>query len=203
MRYQPFTGSVVVKEKIYAMFGVDDSLYYSPSEMKWGRGNTPPRTRNRRDWCFIDKLIYCIDTRGNLCWCEPVQLESSEPEGMYWREVKGLGSLNESLSRSRLVHFDSKAEAAWESHKITIGVDQKMADLLPGARLSNFGGNLVLFWDVVEGDHHLGIWCAEISLERRPQGPEIWGNIEWSNAVMTLDPYLHRYKVLHSVSVTL
>ncbi|CAA7039679.1 unnamed protein product [Microthlaspi erraticum] len=182
VRCQYMTGSVVVEEKMYAMYGVDDSFYYSPRESKWGRGNIPPRTRNRRDWCFIDKVIYCIDNRGHLCWCEPVQLESSDPEGMYWREVKGLGSLNESLSRSRLVHFDSQFEAICETG------DQNLVDLLPGARLSNFGGNLVLFWDVVEGDdHHLGVWCAEISLERRPQGPEIWGNIEWSNAVMTVD----------------
>ncbi|CAA7061643.1 unnamed protein product [Microthlaspi erraticum] len=201
IRHQPYIGSVVVKGKIYAMYGVaNNSLYYTPSESKWGRGNTPPQISNRRDWCFIDKLLYCIDISGNLCWCEPVQLESSEPEEMYWREVKGLGSLSESLSRSRLVHIDSNVESTWESYKIKIGVDEKMADLLPGARLSNFGGNLVLFWD---GDDRLGMWCAEISLERRPQGPEIWGNIEWSNAVMTVDPDLHRYKVLHSVSVTL
>lgn len=122
---------------------------------------------------------------GYLCWCEPDQLER-EPEGMYWRKVMGLDSLKNSLSSSRLVHFHST---------------QKLIDLLPGDRLSNSGGNILLFWDVIEGEH-VEIWCAEISLERR-KGPEIWGNIERSHAVMTVDPLLHHYKVLHSVSVTL
>lgn len=104
------------------------------------------------------------------------------------------GQVKETLSSSRL-------EALWEAHKITIGSDKKLIDLLPGARLSISGGNIVLFWDVIHGDH-LEMWFAEISLERH-QGPEIWGNIISSDSVMTVDPFLHHYKVLHSASVTL
>ncbi|CAL9228200.1 unnamed protein product [Arabidopsis halleri] len=181
------------KEKVYAVDGFDHTFYYSPSESKWGLGNTPPRKKNnKRDWCCIGKFIYSIDRRGNLCWYEPGQLDSEQGE-MCWRDVKGLGSLKESLSRSRLVHFDDRLVAMWESHKIKTGEDKNLIDLLPGARLSFSGPNIVLFWDVVEGDR-LDIWCAEISLERR-QGPEIWGNIQWSNAVMTVEhPFLDRYK---------
>ncbi|CAH2076310.1 unnamed protein product [Thlaspi arvense] len=77
-----------------------------------------------------------------------------------------------------------------------------MVDLLPGARLSSSGGNIVLFWDVIKVDR-VEIWCAEISLKRQPQGGgEIWGNVEWSNAVMTLDPSSDRYKFMYSASVT-
>lgn len=142
---------------------------------------------NQRDWCVIATLL---TAEGS---CVGVK--------MYWNKVNGLGSLEGSLSRSRLVHFDLPLETKWECYKIRIGRTQKLIDLLPGARLCNSDPNIVLFWDVIQGDR-LEIWCAEISLERR-KGPEIWGNIEWSNAVMTVDPFLHHYKVLHSVSVTL
>ncbi|ESQ31610.1 hypothetical protein EUTSA_v10005688mg, partial [Eutrema salsugineum] len=195
------------EEKVYAVDLMERSLYYSPSESKWGRGNHSQVRGKRRDWCVIDNIIYSCDCLGDLCWCEQNQLlECSEPEpereGMYWKKVQGLGSLKQSLSSSRLVHFDGRYEALWEARKIGFGSDHKLIDLLPGARLCKFGSNLVLFWDVIEGDR-FEIWCAEISLERR-QGAEIWGYIEWSHPVMTVEPFLHRrYKVLHSVSVTL
>ncbi|ESQ31633.1 hypothetical protein EUTSA_v10005562mg, partial [Eutrema salsugineum] len=177
--------SVVLKEgKIYAVDVVEESLYYSPSESKWGRGNHSDLRGNKRDWCVIDNVIYSCDRFGKLRWCEQAQLECSEPE----RREDGL----ESLSSSRLVHFDRRNEGMWKFS----------CHLLPGARLCKFSSNLVIFWDVIEGDR-FEIWCAEISLERR-QGAEIWGYIEWSHPVMTVEPFLHRrYKVLHSVSVTL
>ncbi|CAL9228428.1 unnamed protein product [Arabidopsis halleri] len=192
-RNQYIHDSVVVREdKIFAVDAVDRTYCYSPSEGKWGRGNDAPTQGNTRDWCVIDNLIFCMALSGSVYWCAPDQLER-EPEGMYWRKVEGLVSLKKRLSSSRLVHFDGKMEALWESYKITIGRDKKLIDLLPGTRLSKSGSNVLLLWDVIEGDH-LEIWCAEISLERR-QGPEIWGSIEWSNAVMTVDPFLHHYKV--------
>ncbi|CAH2076082.1 unnamed protein product [Thlaspi arvense] len=199
--------SVVVKEeKVYAVDGIDTTFYYSPREDKWGRGSTIPRKGNKRDWCVIDKVVYACDEHGVLSWCEADQLEG-EPEGMYWREVKGLESLKESLSSSRLVHFDSKFQPLWEAQKIRHGLQAKLVDLLPGARLSICGGNIVVFWD--KGDHDPDdIWCAdleicctEISLQRR--GGEIMGNVEWSSPVMTVNPFSERYKVLYSASVTL
>ncbi|XP_023634627.1 putative F-box/kelch-repeat protein At3g24610 [Capsella rubella] len=127
------------------------------------------------------------------------------PDGMMdTKEVKGLGSLNKTLLRSRVVHFGELLLDRWEQAKIHHGMNplrnnnfgrcRELEDLLPGARLINLGRNVGLFWDFIEGDH-LEIWFAEISLERR-QGGEIWGNIKWSNAVMTVDPFLHRYKAL-------
>ncbi|XP_024006800.1 putative F-box/kelch-repeat protein At3g24610 [Eutrema salsugineum] len=152
--------------------------------------------------CCGRKLVLLADCVGvsKLSWSA---LNLSE-ERMDWKWVKGLGSLVESLSSSRLVHFDRRNEGMWKfsCRKSPSGVYKKLADLLPGARLCKFSSNLVIFWDVIEGDR-FEIWCAEISLERR-QGAEIWGYIEWSHPVMTVEPFLHRrYKVLHSVSVTL
>ncbi|KAL1218863.1 putative F-box/kelch-repeat protein [Cardamine amara subsp. amara] len=146
---------VVREEKVYAIDIMDKTFYYSPSEGEWGRGNTAPMQENRRDWCVIYKLIYCIDRRGNLCWCEPEQLER-EPDEMYRRK----GRSRFGLSSSRLVHFDGRIDFIWESFKIIIGRDKKLIDLLPGARLSNSGGNIVIFWDIIEGDY-LEIWFSQ------------------------------------------
>ncbi|XP_024016415.1 putative F-box/kelch-repeat protein At3g24610 isoform X2 [Eutrema salsugineum] len=197
-RCQLIHDSVVVKEeRVYAVDHMETTLYYSPSEKKWGRGNHSELHGYKRDWCVINNIIYSCDRFGELRWCEQAQLECSEPEGegMYWRKVQGLGSLKDSLSSSRLVHFDGRFDGAWESLKIGLGVNTKLIDVLPGARLIKSGPNLVLFWDVIEGDH-LEIWCAVISLERR-QGPEIWGNIDWSHPLKTVEPFSHHHKIMH------
>ncbi|KAG7539982.1 Kelch repeat type 1 [Arabidopsis thaliana x Arabidopsis arenosa] len=196
-RDQYIHDSLVRDQKVYAVDGTDRTLYYSPSLGQWGRGNRGEVIGNRRDWCMIDNLIFFLTRNGTVIWCEPDELDWRETEGMVSKEVKGLGFLKKSLSCSRLVHFGEQIVNLWEKYKIKFGRPQKLIDLLPGARLSNSGGNIVLFWDVIEGDH-LEIWCAEISLERR-QGGEIWGNIEWSNAVMTVDPFLDRSKALSSI----
>ncbi|CAH2076349.1 unnamed protein product, partial [Thlaspi arvense] len=195
---------VVMEEKVYAVDGRWTTFYYSPRENKWGRGNTIPPQGNKRDWCVIDKVIYACDEHGVLSWCEVEQLEGP-PEGMYWRDVKGLGSLKESLSSSRLVHFDSNLEALWEREKIRRGVQGNLVDKLPGARLCKSGGNIVVFWDKGDLDPD-DIWCAdieircaEISLQRR--GGEIWSNEEWNNTVMTVNPFSDRYKVREITSL--
>ncbi|CAA7035854.1 unnamed protein product [Microthlaspi erraticum] len=194
--------SVVRDDKVYAVDGKESVFYYSPREGKWGRGNRGERI-GARHWCMVDNVLYCISAKGALLWYEPEELDRRDTERvMCSKEVNGLGSLKKSLSRSRLVHLDEQSSALWDSAKIRLGKTKKLVDLLPGARLTNSGRNLLLFWDVVEGDR-LEIWCAEISLQRRPQEGEIWGSVEWSNAVMTLDPFVDHYKVMYTASVTL
>lgn len=65
---------------------------------------------------------------------------------------------------------------------------------------SNSSGNIVIFWNLYP---HLGqrvLWSAEISLQR--EGGEIWGKVEWSDAVFKLDDTLSSgFKVLFSASV--
>lgn len=143
---------------------------------------------------MIDGLLYFCDTFGNLFWCEP--------KGMAWQKVDGLEDLE---SRSRIVPFDGDVG---KSSTLTSASTQNGI-----SRICNYGGNILVFWDVVvvcdgdgddgddDGDETLEIWCAEISLERR-RGDEVWGKIEWSRAVMRTDPLLYCSKVLHSVSVT-
>ncbi|CAN6974169.1 unnamed protein product, partial [Brassica oleracea var. botrytis] len=46
-------------------------------------------------------------------------------------------------------------------------------------RLGDYGGKMVVFWVHVIWTYYKKIWCAEISLERRPDTSEIWGKVEW------------------------
>ncbi|ESQ32344.1 hypothetical protein EUTSA_v10004132mg [Eutrema salsugineum] len=204
-RRQMYIHDCVVRDgKVYAVDGAERTTYYSPGDGKWGIGNLGEVTGARRDWCMIDNLLYSLSKHGRIFWCEQEELDWRQPEGMHWwKEVKGLEVLNENLSRSRLVHFGVQNVEIYNRAKLEFDEIPELAVLLPGARLSNSGGNILLFWDEMIGNLQQ-IWCAEVSLERR-QGGEIWGNIEWSHAVMTVDvdPFLDRYKVLHSVSVTL
>ncbi|CAA0223566.1 unnamed protein product [Arabidopsis thaliana] len=52
-------------------------------------------------------------------------------------------------------------------------------------RLADYGGKMALFWDKFTGcgNQNRMIWCAIIALERR-NNEEIWGNVEWSDAVL-------------------
>lgn len=62
---------------------------------------------------------------------------------------------------------------------------------------SNSAGNIVIFWN-----SHLRqtwLWSAEISLQGPKQG-ELWGKIEWSDAVFKLDTLSHS-SLLFSASV--
>ncbi|KAL1201122.1 F-box/kelch-repeat protein SKIP6 [Cardamine amara subsp. amara] len=195
--------SVVWDQKLYAVDGKDKTFYYSPSQGKWGRGNCGHLDGNRRDWCMIDNLLFCISKKGNIYWYDPKDLdcpEDGEPEEMYSKEVLGLDvSLKKSLSRSRLVHFYMRSEALWEKERLRLRW-APMIELVPGARLTNCGPNIVLFWDILKGVHRQ-IWCAELSFKRL--AGEIWGNIEWSNALMNVDPLVDGYELLYSASVTL
>ncbi|CAF2032277.1 hypothetical protein HID58_078697 [Brassica napus] len=124
----------------------------------------------------------------------------------WWNEVKGLEALTGNLSRSTLVHFGVEIVSGCFKFKHLFPEHKDLAALLPGARLCTSAGNMLLFWDEMVPGNIQKIWCAEISLETRRQG-EIWGNVEWSRAVMTVDdddPFARpgRCKVLHSVSVT-
>ncbi|CAA0408563.1 unnamed protein product [Arabidopsis thaliana] len=69
-------------------------------------------------------------------------------------------------------------------------------------QLAEYGGKLVVLWDKyvpASGYKEKMIWCAEISLEKR-NGKEIWGNVEWFDAVLTVPK---SYKILCATAATL
>lgn len=55
------------------------------------------------------------------------------------------------------------------------------------------GGKMMVLWD--ESLYQSArrevkvIWCAEISIERRPDGDEIWGKVEWFEAVLPVHKF--------------
>ncbi|KAB1210395.1 F-box/kelch-repeat protein SKIP6 [Morella rubra] len=54
--------------------------------------------------------------------------------------------------------------------------------------MANVGGNLVVVWE--EKGKGIGkemeIWCAEIEVEKREGGRELWGKVGWVEKVGTV-----------------
>ncbi|CAN6810601.1 hypothetical protein YC2023_034319 [Brassica napus] len=63
-------------------------------------------------------------------------------------------------------------------------------------RLGDYGGKMVVFWVHVIWTYYKKIWCAEISLERRPDTSEIWGKVEWFDQLRKININFHVEKVL-------
>lgn len=190
---------MVVDDKIYAMNYFSETIYYSPSNDKWEQGSWDIAGGVKRGWCVVGKLLYSCHVSGTVLWSEPREWEKSNSgRPITWKEVKGLESLRNQLSSSRMVHH------VWGYDSSTLGFSNEFEDLVPGFKLCSSGRNIVLYWDVLVGGFEtLEIWCAEISLERRTTGgggdDDIWGTVLSSNVVMTLD--LYRFKALYSLSV--
>ncbi|KAG7544769.1 F-box domain [Arabidopsis suecica] len=196
--------SAVMEEKVFALNGAGRCMFYIPSEGIWKTGNSDT-CRDRRGWYMIDNVMYCCETRGRILWCEAGELDWRQHEGMVWREVMGLKTLTDTLCASKLVNYGGRMLNHRESCKkkrVRHGWRSDELDkFLPGHKLSNYGPNMLLFWDVL-GHEKLEIWCAEISLKRRKEGVEIYGKIEWSEAVLTFKPpplHQHHCKLLYSL----
>ncbi|KAG7579855.1 Kelch-type beta propeller [Arabidopsis thaliana x Arabidopsis arenosa] len=87
------------------------------------------------------------------------------PPELDWKEVKGLEELQQQ-------------HCGFDIIKLCLYSNDRMA----------------IFWEArgSQGpDQILELWCAQISMERRPEGGvlEIWGNIEWSGAVLSDSSY--------------
>ncbi|CAH8382793.1 unnamed protein product [Eruca vesicaria subsp. sativa] len=185
--------SFVWKDKyVFSLNEKGDGLLYNPSEGVWRKGKSDAY-RPRKGWHVINNVIYCCETGGKILWCQ-----ASTSKVMKWKQVMGLEGLKDTLCASKLVNY------GWGLP------EEKLDDLLPGHKLSNSGPNMLLFWDVL-APKKLEIWCAEISLRWcKAKGEiEIWGKVEWSEVVMTLDPpcpllqHQHHCKILHSVTLNL
>ncbi|KAG2256344.1 hypothetical protein Bca52824_075638 [Brassica carinata] len=186
--------ALIEEEKTKKIFGLNDKgdgLLYIPSQGIWKTGNSDTNEL-RKGWHVIDNVIYSCVTGGWILWCEASDLEESAV-GMKWRQVMGLEDLRGTLCASKVVNY------GW-------GLPSLHLDgIFPGHKLSNSGPNMLLFWDS-PANRKWEIWCAEISLQRRKETGEIWGTVEWSEAVTTIDYPLHRprhCKILYSLSFNL
>ncbi|CAA7015917.1 unnamed protein product [Microthlaspi erraticum] len=192
--------SVVIDDKVYVADAGNKSFFYSPRECKWGRGKKDwsEKEQIKRDWCVTDKgLLLSCGNDGCIYWCEPGDLDRCDTVGLDWREVEGweMQCLEEQLHDSRVVHYKT---------------GENLEDLLPGARLTSFGRNVLVFWDKLVGprgrEKSSEIWCAEIALERCVRDDGGWdefGSVVWSSAILTptADPLLCRSKLLYAISL--
>ncbi|CAL9228499.1 unnamed protein product [Arabidopsis halleri] len=148
--------SLVKEDKVYGVKWFAGSVYYSPSDGKWGRTDRP----DLLSYCVVDKLLYGFDMSfGRVFW-----RESDESE---WKIVKGLEALQ------MIFHGQFFGNSMFSKNI---------------SQVNSFGGNVVLFWlERSDDDGRLDVWCAEVSFERREEKREIWGTIEWKEAITTVD----------------
>ncbi|KAJ4880131.1 putative F-box/kelch-repeat protein [Raphanus sativus] len=54
--------------------------------------------------------------------------------------------------------------------------------------IANYGGKLLILWGKFAPPRrqNKNIWCAVIALERRNNGDEVWGKVEWASVVLTV-----------------
>ncbi|WZZ09987.1 hypothetical protein YC2023_095908 [Brassica napus] len=171
--------AVIEEEKTKKIFGLNekgDGLVYIPSQGIWKTGNSDTNEL-RKGWHVVDNVIYSCVTGGWILWCEASDLESAG--GTKWRQVMGLEDLRGTLCASKVVSY------GWSLPSLDLD------GIFPGHKLSNSGPNMLLFWDC-PANKKWEIWCAEISLQRRKETGEIWGTVEWSEAVTTIEYPLHR-----------
>ncbi|XP_019086096.1 PREDICTED: putative F-box/kelch-repeat protein At3g24610 [Camelina sativa] len=170
--------SVVMEGKVYAVDEKDQSFYFLPREGIWRRGNPDSKRGTRKDWCAIGKLLHCCGTRGKILWCEADELD--------WKEVKGLDVVQWCVFALKANNCAMDETLAWKLHMTEDGFSRLS---------SNSRGNIVVFWRVhIPRTERLELWCAEISLERR-EGGDIWGIIEWADAVSKLNRFSYNVKV--------
>ncbi|CAH8254708.1 unnamed protein product [Arabidopsis lyrata] len=80
----------------------------------------------------------------------------------------------------------------WYDNKVRLWKQIKVLGGLPEfasssrVKLADYGGKMAVLWDKYELDSEdQMIWCAVIALERHNDG-EIWGKVEWCDAVLTV-----------------
>lgn len=182
--------SVVMEEKIYAMYYSKGSVYYSPSEGKWGRTKDyVSKLEMTSHCCVTDKFLYGCDGYGNMFWRESDEFE--------WKEVKGLEALQNIFPMDYYVPVEILPNVVGE-------LLPKPHPLKCYSELRSFGVNIVFLWFYYNDENvAVDLWCAEISFERRQEIGEIWGTIEWSEVVATLsrNSLFSKVEVLYSASV--
>ena len=136
---------------------------------------------------IIDRLLFSCGLDGIIKWCDP--WSGVRKGSMEWYKVNGLEDLQGFLKFDRTnintILFYGEGADVWNCHMLKRGYTDGLLGLIPGFKISKSAGNIVPFWSVLVGDK-LQIWCAEISLERRRQDGQIWGNIQCIDHVFTM-----------------
>ncbi|CAN7133365.1 unnamed protein product [Brassica rapa subsp. narinosa] len=189
----------VIDGKIYVFGGCEElsspnwAEVFDPNTQTW-ETLVPMDDRNEgdnviRETLVMDKKVYAVDFwSGSLFYYSPGDGKwgrkkiPEQVQSYYCVMEKVLYGCDEV---GNVVWRDSE-ELEWKRVKGLEALQWKRV-----RKLSSFGGNIGVFWVGLRGD----VWCAEISLERRGKEGEIWGRIEWSEAVATFYRSFTRTKV--------
>ncbi|KAH0915802.1 hypothetical protein HID58_030248, partial [Brassica napus] len=189
----------VIDGKIYVFGGCEElsspnwAEVFDPNTQTW-ETLVPMDDRNEgdnviRETLVMDKKVYAVDFwSGSLFYYSPGDGKwgrkkiPEQVQSYYCVMEKVLYGCDEV---GNVVWRDSE-ELEWKRVKGLEALQWKRV-----RKLSIFGVNIGVFWVGLRGD----VWCAEISLERRGKEGEIWGRIEWSEAVATFYRSFTRTKV--------
>ncbi|CAL9217879.1 unnamed protein product [Arabidopsis halleri] len=114
-----------------------------------------------RRWDLVEQEIvwkWCSNCAiENVLYCyNQGALEWYDKKVRLWKQIKGLRGLPDEFARLSLV------------------------------KLADYGGKMAVLWDKYEHNSEgKMIWCAMIALERH-NSEEIWGKVEWCDAVLTV-----------------
>ncbi|KFK30526.1 hypothetical protein AALP_AA7G274000 [Arabis alpina] len=151
-------GAKIIGDYVYKSAAIDDKVYFFGSS-KGLAYKTKEGRSVRVGWEMDDDWIsFSYNVIGNVLYC------------YYDRMFKW---------------YDSKVRV-WRN---LMGV--KGLPRLPKyiARLADYGGKMAVMWDrkvPSSEDKNKTIWCAVIALERHNNDEEIWGTVEWYDAVLAV-----------------
>ncbi|KAH0890495.1 hypothetical protein HID58_052924, partial [Brassica napus] len=105
--------------------------------------------------------------------------------------------------------YGSTGEFLWSNNSAEVDGWKKVEGLEGLSKLARYSnvnlvdcsGKMVVFWDkyVPAGNKEKMIWCAEISLEMRSSGEQVWGKVEWFDALLKVPK---SYKFVYSIAAT-
>ncbi|EOA12417.1 hypothetical protein CARUB_v10027826mg, partial [Capsella rubella] len=154
----------VVDGKIYVAGGLEMKDFYSSDSSSWMEVFDPNTQSWEPVWCPLSKRINLpyrsAAIEGEIYMVKPNAIGVSyKPKEDKWGDInlKGLEELPKFAISSYI-------------------------------KLVNYGGKMVVLWDKCKPCNeykNASIWCAVISIERH-NTPEIWGKVEWFDAVLAV-----------------
>ncbi|KAJ4891361.1 F-box/kelch-repeat protein [Raphanus sativus] len=160
-------------------------LVFDTETQKWEHVMTTPEMNKAltRSYAYVvmaDKI--CImDCYGSYVYDPKESKWETDymPNSTYWENACVVDDVL--YYRDRFVNTLRAYDPIQKSWGVVEGLKELLAAPISSrwSHTVNYGGNLALLFR-----RPSGIWCAEISLERR-QGGQIWGKVEWCDLVLT------------------